>query len=95
MSVAQQPVTFRRDRFGECWHLIPAGELGVRSRTLCGQPRQGTPLSETYAEVEPAPPECICELCTAVYSNRLGGDHAAGTTHDETDQFRHAHPPAR
>ena len=49
----QSPVTFRRDRFGECWHIIPAGELGPRSRTLCGQPRQGTPLSETYAEIQP------------------------------------------
>ena len=57
-TFAQPPVTFRRDRFGECWHLIPAGALGIRSRTLCGQPRQGTALSETYAEVQPAAPEC-------------------------------------
>jgi hypothetical protein len=65
----QSPVTFRRDRFGECWHLIPAGELGPRSRTLCGQPRQGTPLSETYAEIQPAAPECICEFCAEAYTN--------------------------
>jgi hypothetical protein len=65
MTITQPPVTFRRDRFGECWHLVPAGELGTRSRTLCGQPRQGTPLSETYADVQPIPPECICQLCNA------------------------------
>jgi hypothetical protein len=64
ISFTDQPVTFRRDRFGECWQLIPGGVLGVKSRTLCGQPRQGTPLSETYAEIQPAPPERICELCT-------------------------------
>src|SRR5205807_895717 len=52
-TFAQPPITFRRDRFGECWHLIPAGGLGARSRTVCGQPRQGTPLSETYTEVQP------------------------------------------
>jgi hypothetical protein len=63
-TFAQSPFTFRRDRFGECWHLIPAGALGTRSRTVCGQPRQGTPLSETYAEVQPEPPECVCELCS-------------------------------
>lgn len=84
MSSAQPPVTFRRDRFGECWHLIPAGELGVKSRTLCGQPRQGTPLSETYAEIQPVPPECICERCSGAYTKGLGVDHADGTTHDET-----------
>jgi aminoglycoside 2'-N-acetyltransferase I len=63
-TLAQAPVTFRRDRFGECWHLIPAAELGPRSRALCGQPRQGTPLSETYAEIQPAPTECMCQPCT-------------------------------
>lgn len=62
------PVTFRRDRFGECWHLIPVGELGPRTRTVCGQPRQGTPLSETYAETQPDAPECLCELCTDAYT---------------------------
>jgi hypothetical protein len=61
------PVTYRRDRFGECWHVIPAGALGNRGRTLCGEPRQGTPLSETYAEIEPALPECICQLCSNAY----------------------------
>ena len=57
------PLMFRRDRFGECWHLVGPSELGPRGRTLCGEPRQGTRLSETYAEVEPAPPECICLGC--------------------------------
>ena len=64
MTAEVQPtVTYRRDRFGECWHLIPRGELGQRSRSLCGQPRQGTPLSETYADIRPGPPDCICTLC--------------------------------
>jgi hypothetical protein len=71
-TFVQLPVTFRRDRFGESWHLIPAGELGTRSRTLCGQPRQGTPLSETYAEVQPSSPECICELCLGAYAKKTG-----------------------
>lgn len=52
---AEPPVTFRRDRFGESWHLIPAGELGSRTRAMRGQPRHGTPLSETYLEVSIAP----------------------------------------
>jgi hypothetical protein len=68
MTSLPPSISFRRDRFGECWHLIPAGELGPRARTLCGQPRQGTPLSETYADVEPPAPECICEKCTAAYA---------------------------
>ena len=63
------PITYRRDRFGECWHLIPAGELGPKTRALCGQPRQGTALSETYAETRPETPECLCELCTDAYAN--------------------------
>ena len=57
------PVTYRRDRFGENWHLIPAGELGVRGRSLCGEPRQGTSLSETYAEIAPVPPDGLCPRC--------------------------------
>ena len=57
------PVTYRRDRFGENWHLIPAGELGVRGRTLCGEPRQGTPLSETYADIPPVTPDTLCPRC--------------------------------
>lgn len=61
--------TYRRDRFGECWHLVPHGALGPRGRTACGEPRQGTPLSETYAEVRPVAPECICARCNAF----LGG----------------------
>ncbi len=57
------PVTYRRDRFGENWHLIPAGELGVRGRSLCGEPRQGTSLSETYADIPPGPPDTLCARC--------------------------------
>ena len=66
-SFAEPPVTFRRDRFGECWHLIPPGELGPRGRALCGQPRQGTRLSETYAEIQPDRTECMCQLCAEAY----------------------------
>ena len=58
-----EPVTYRRDRFGENWHLIPAGEFGVRGRSLCGEPRQGTSLSETYADVPPGPPDTLCPRC--------------------------------
>ena len=68
MLIAEPRVTFRRNCFGECWHLIPAGELGSRTRALCGQPRQGTPLSETYVEIQPADPERLCEPCTAAYA---------------------------
>lgn len=67
-TFAQPPVSFRRDRFGECWHLIPGGELGSRTRALCGQPRQGTALSEAYAVVEPAEPECLCAACIEAYA---------------------------
>ena len=56
-------VTYRRDRFGENWHLIPAGELGVRGRSLCGEPRQGTSLSETYADMPPVAPDTLCPRC--------------------------------
>jgi hypothetical protein len=64
LTDASPSVTYRRDRFGESWHLVPAGELGPRGRTLCGEPRQGSRLSETYAEIEPSPPELICQRCT-------------------------------
>ena len=61
-----QPVTYRRDRLGECWHMVPPGERGNRGRTLCGEPRQGTPLSETYAELRAqSRPTVLCQ-CTAV-----------------------------
>jgi hypothetical protein len=46
-----QPYTYRRDRQGECWHIMRAGERGPRGQTLCGEPRQGTRLSEAYAEM--------------------------------------------
>ena len=61
-------VAYRRDRFGEAWHLVPAGELGPRGRTACGEPRQGTRLSETYAEVAPTPPEVLCPSCTEAFA---------------------------
>jgi hypothetical protein len=65
ISTSTQPlITYRRDRFGECWHMVPPGERGAQGRTLCGEPRQGTRLSETYAEVQPEPPECVCQRCT-------------------------------
>src|SRR5919198_45426 len=63
-----QPISYRRDRFGESWHLVPAGELGPRGRSLCGEPRQGTRLSETYAEIAPSPPELLCSRCTDVFA---------------------------
>ena len=69
IAYTQPPMTFRRDRFGEHWHLVPAGELGPRGRSVCGEPRQGTRLSETYAEVQPAPPERLCQSCVAAYND--------------------------
>jgi GNAT superfamily N-acetyltransferase len=63
-TLSQAAPTFRRDRFGECWHVVPGGELGNKGRTLCGEPRQGTRLSETYADIQPIPPECVCPRCT-------------------------------
>ncbi|HTD79968.1 MAG TPA: hypothetical protein VK898_20195, partial [Chloroflexota bacterium] len=59
---------YRRDRFGESWHLVPAGALGPRGRSLCGEPRQGTRLSETYAETAPIPPEVVCRRCADAIS---------------------------
>ena len=55
--------TYRRDRGAEPWHIVPAGEFGARGRALCGSPRQGTPLSEEYALLEPTPPERLCPGC--------------------------------
>jgi GNAT superfamily N-acetyltransferase len=66
MTTLIEPTTFRRDRFGECWHLVPGGKLGNHGRTLCGEPRQGTRLSETFADIQPIPPECMCPRCTAL-----------------------------
>jgi hypothetical protein len=58
-------LTYRRDRHGESWDFIPAGELGARGQSLCGEPRQGTHLSETCADVRPSPPEELCARCVA------------------------------
>ncbi len=84
-TLTQPAVTFRRDRFGECWHLVPAGELGPRGRTLCGEPRQGSRLSETYADIQPEPPECICARCTALHPiGRLAGVSTSGVALDDS-----------
>jgi hypothetical protein len=64
--------TYRRDRWGEAWHIIPAGERGSRGRALCGEPRQGTPFSEGYAETAPQPPELVCPQCSTVAAPRRG-----------------------
>jgi hypothetical protein len=55
--------TYRRDRWGEPWHIVPVGEHGLRGRALCGEPRQGTPLSESHANTQPRPPQCLCSRC--------------------------------
>ncbi len=62
--------TYRRDRWGEDWHIVPDGERGVRGRTVCGEPRQGTPLSEGYSAAVPPPPERICLRCAALAPSR-------------------------
>ena len=45
--------------------LATPGELGPLGRTACGEPRQGTRLSETYADTAPSPPDTLCPRCTA------------------------------
>jgi hypothetical protein len=55
--------TYRRDRIGETWHIVPAGERGVNGRAACGEPRQGTRLSEGHSTTEPRSPEALCQQC--------------------------------
>ena len=69
--------TYRRDRLGEGWHIVPAGELGIRGRALCGQPRQGTRLSEGYADSLPPPPERLCQACAEKAGTRGIPVHSA------------------
>jgi len=45
---ALEPVTYRRDRLGETWHMVPPGERGNRGRTLCGEPRQWWLLAKQH-----------------------------------------------
>jgi hypothetical protein len=54
---------YRQDRLGEAWHIIPFNEHGARGRALCGEPRQGTRLSEMLASLAPAPPASVCQEC--------------------------------
>jgi hypothetical protein len=61
--VASPGTTYRQDRFGEHWHIIPINDHGTHGRAVCGEPRQGTRLSETHAEVAPTPPEHVCPRC--------------------------------
>jgi len=55
--------TYRRDRVGERWHIVPAGEHGVKGRALCGEPRQGTRLSEGHSTTEPRSADALCPQC--------------------------------
>ncbi len=66
--------TYRQDRFGEHWHIIPMNEHGTHGRAMCGEPRQGTRLSETHAEAAPAPPEHMCPRCLERVGNANGKD---------------------
>jgi hypothetical protein len=62
----EHSTSYRQDRAGERWHIVPDNEHGWRGRALCGAPRQGTPLSETHAVAPPAsPPEHVCPHCLA------------------------------
>jgi len=54
---------YRQDRSDEPWHIIPHNEHGTHGRALCGTPRQGTRLSESYAESQPPPPQRVCQTC--------------------------------
>jgi hypothetical protein len=58
--------TYRRDRLGEHWHIVPSGEHGLRGRALCGEPRQGTPLSEGHAATQPRLPQRLCGRCAEI-----------------------------
>jgi len=60
---AMAATTYRQDRSGEAWHIIPVNEHGPRGRSLCGKPRQGTRLSEMLASLAPTPPEYVCQAC--------------------------------
>ncbi|HEY3061158.1 MAG TPA: hypothetical protein VGL99_19505 [Chloroflexota bacterium] len=62
-DTAAPSATYRQDRYGEHWHIIPVNEHGTHGRAVCGEPRQGTRLSETHAEVAPTPPEHMCPRC--------------------------------
>jgi hypothetical protein len=62
--------TYRRDRLGERWHIVPAGEHGIRGRALCGEPRQGTALSEGHAETAPVLPDLMCRRCAELGPGR-------------------------
>jgi len=53
--------TFRRDRIGETWHMVPAGEHGENGRAACGEPLQGTRLLEGRSAREPRSPEALCQ----------------------------------
>jgi hypothetical protein len=55
--------SYRQDRSGEPWHIIPPNEHGTHGRALCGEPRQGTRLSESHAEWATTPPQRLCPSC--------------------------------
>ena len=61
--VERVPTNYRQDRTGEQWHIVPDNEHGLRGRTLCGAPRQGSRLSEAHAQSAPLPPELLCQRC--------------------------------
>jgi hypothetical protein len=61
-ATQEHPTTYRQDRAGELWHIVPHDEHGLRGRALCGAPRQGTRISEAYAQAKPLP-EQMCRHC--------------------------------
>ena len=63
MSDDLPSLSYRQDRSGEPWHIIPPNEHGIHGRALCGEPRQGTRLSESLAEWAPTPPQRLCPSC--------------------------------
>jgi len=76
---AMAATTYRQDRSGEAWHIIPVNEHGPRGRSLCGEPRQGTRLSEMLAFLAPTPPEYVCQACL---------DHVSGASNKDTPDVR-------
>ncbi len=73
-SPAQEQLTnYRQDRAGELWHIVPDNEHQLRGRALCGEPRQGTPLSETHTTTVPSRAS-MCQRCLERLDSVAGKD---------------------
>ena len=78
--------TFRRDRIGETWHLVPTGEYGENGRAACGEPLQGTQLLEGHSATEPSSPRRCASTVRSklqLYACGGGGPVASGLPRPE------------